>query len=204
MAEYHRYVFDVQARRFVGRFDEMYQAEQEKGFDSWHQDDLRHLDRGICLSILQQFNFNRILDVGCGKGAFTQFLKKHNNHVEGVDISPTAITQAKVRYPDIEFRQADVQDDAWQHGYEGEPIDLIICLELISYIENWQALIEKFSRMAMFTLVKLFLPADPIGYVKDIDQLVDVFSKHYEVLHDIRIINTKNYILFGKSLKHSL
>jgi len=113
MAEYHRYVFDQQERKFIGQFDEMYQAEQEKGFDSWQQDDLRHLDRNICLSILQKYNFSRILDVGCGKGAFTHLLKKNNNYVIGLDVSKTALSQASARYPDIEFIHANVQDESW-------------------------------------------------------------------------------------------
>lgn len=34
MAEYHSYVFDQEKRDFVGKFEEMYQAGVEKGFDS--------------------------------------------------------------------------------------------------------------------------------------------------------------------------
>jgi len=201
MAEYHRYVFDTEARRLVGQFEEMYQAEQEKAFDSWQQDDLRHLDQKICTSILDQFNFSKILDVGCGKGAFTQFLKKHNNHVTGVDISPTAIERAKSRYPDIEFKAEDVASPNWHENFGR--YDLIICLELLSYITNWQMLLHDFSKMAQFALIKLFIPEDPMGSIKDIDPLFKEYSKHYEVLEDVRLINRKKYILFGRSLNQS-
>lgn len=198
MSEYHRYVFDTQERRFVGDFEQMYRAEQEKGFDSWQQDDLRHLDQKICKSILDQFNFPKILDVGCGKGAFTQFLKKSNNHVTALDISPTAISRAKARYPDIEFKEVNVSTDDWYKKCACL-YDLIICLELLSYIDNWQMLLQNFSKMGQFALIKLFIPEDPIGYIKDIDQLFKEFSKHYEIMEDIRLINRKKYILFGKS-----
>ena len=82
MNKHHPYVFDETKLCFAGKFEEMYQTEKEKGFDSWYQDDVRHLDKNICLNILDDFNFRYILDVGCGKGAFTQFLKKknHKNH----------------------------------------------------------------------------------------------------------------------------
>lgn len=207
MAEYHRFVFDKHARKFIGKFDEMYQAEQQKGFDSWQQDDLRHLDRKICLSILEQHNFSKIMDVGCGKGAFTQFLKKYNNHVTGLDISSTALARAKARYPDIEFIETDVTNPNWSKMTPkrggGERYDLIICLELLSYVENWQILLQNFSEIANFTLVKLFIPEDPIGYVKDIDQLYKVFSKYYEVMEDCRLVNRKHYILFGRSFSQS-
>ena len=55
MLEYHAYVFDNDARHFVGRFDEMYRDERQKGFDSWHQDDLRPLDRKICITRCSSF-----------------------------------------------------------------------------------------------------------------------------------------------------
>ena len=38
MAEYHKYVFDLAKREFVGDFDKMYQQEVSDNYDSWHQD----------------------------------------------------------------------------------------------------------------------------------------------------------------------
>jgi len=200
MAEYHRYVFNNQTRKFVGQFEEMYKSEQIKGFDSWQQDDLRHLDRKICLSILDQFTYSKILDVGCGKGSFTQFLKKCNNNVTGIDISATAIERAKARYSDIDFKKVDISVADWDQLIGGGGYDLIICLELLSYIENWRMLLGKFSEMASYILIKLFIPENPIGYVKDVDSLFKEFSICYEVLEDVRLINRKMYILFGRSL----
>ena len=43
MAKYHKYVFDVNDKKFVGNFEEMYQKESEENFDSWHQDDSRQI-----------------------------------------------------------------------------------------------------------------------------------------------------------------
>jgi len=120
MAEYHKYVFDTKNRRFLGKFEEMYRKEKEGKFDSWHQDDLRHLDKQICLNIVNTYNFNKILDIGCGKGAFTQFLKKSNNVVIGYDISETAIEMAKARFTDIEFRLADISDKNFMGKRGGE------------------------------------------------------------------------------------
>jgi hypothetical protein len=76
MKNYHPYVFDNENRRFVGEFEEMYQAESSSGFDSWHQDDKRPLSKQISRIIVERMNFNTILDLGCGKGALTQEWKK--------------------------------------------------------------------------------------------------------------------------------
>ena len=84
MVDYHPYVFDVQKRRFVGKFEEMYQAEDREGFDSWHERDLRPLRKRLALEVLAAYNFSSILEIGCGKGAFTHLLKRNNNRVIGV------------------------------------------------------------------------------------------------------------------------
>ena len=69
--------------------------EQIDNFDSWHQEDSRQLQRKIALSILEEYNFQSIVDVGSGKGALTHLLKKRNNQVIGLDISSTAVEQQK-------------------------------------------------------------------------------------------------------------
>lgn len=56
MSEYHKYVFDLENRSFVGNFEEMYRKESEVGFDSWHQENNRQLNRKIALSILDSYN----------------------------------------------------------------------------------------------------------------------------------------------------
>jgi hypothetical protein len=71
---YHQYIFDIEHRKFVGDFEQMYKAESKAGFDSWHQDDLRHFDKRVCLELISDYNFSDVLDIGCGKGAFSQFL----------------------------------------------------------------------------------------------------------------------------------
>lgn len=108
MAKYHKYVFDLEKRELVGDFETMYQNESKENFDSWHQDDSRQLQRKIDLAILEDYNFNKILDIGCGKGSLTHILKKKNNTVIGLDISQTAVDIASERFPDIDFMCSDV------------------------------------------------------------------------------------------------
>lgn len=110
MAKYHKYVFDVEKRTFIGDFENMYAHESIEKFDSWHQDDSRQLQRKICLEILNQYNFNTIVDIGCGKGALKHILKKKNNTCLGIDISQTAIDIAKERFNDIDFVVCDINN----------------------------------------------------------------------------------------------
>ncbi len=115
---YHKYVFNIKERKFVGDFEKMYANEDNKNYDSWFQEDMSHLGRQFSLLLINRYNFNSILDIGCGKGSFTSLLKKNNNIVTGIDISETAIKKAKAKYPRVEFRRATI-DQALSHARGG-------------------------------------------------------------------------------------
>lgn len=201
MAEYHKYVFNIEKREFVGKFEEMYQAEKEKYFDSWHQEDMRTLSKKICLDILEQYSFSRILDMGCGKGAFTHLIKKYNNEVTGIDISETALKYARERYPDINFIIADLTINGWDNFpiFKEKNFDCIVIMELISYLENWKDMIRKLSTMTEYMLISLFIPENPIGFVKSREELLEVFKKFFNCIEEIDIVNRKTIVLFGSS-----
>ena len=101
MNGYHKYVFEDGKQVF--RFDEMYAAEDAEGFDAWRQHDLRPLRLRLVREVLSDWNFDRVLDIGCGKGMQTQFLKRQNNYVLGVDISSAAVRKAKMSFPDMKI-----------------------------------------------------------------------------------------------------
>lgn len=193
---YHPFVFDEKKRTFVGRFEEMYQSERTAGFDSWHQEDSRNLTRRLCLALLDETNFASVLDVGCGKGAFTHRLKKQNNRVVGIDISPTALEAARGRFKDIEFSSADLVHDLDALNGLGM-FDLVVCLETLSYLENWRDVLERFSQIASHCLLSLYIPENPIGFVKSADQLASEFGRHFAVVEDIRLLTRQQTVLFG-------
>ena len=202
MAKYHKYVFDEKNRRFVGKFEEMYRAERQEGFDSWHQEDRRSLKNQICLAILNQYNFHGILDVGCGKGAFTHLLKKANNQVHGIDISETAVNIARTRYPDIDFSSVDLAGAAYQDlPFFQRSYDVTIFMEILSYLPNWQEVLQSFAGLSQYILVSLFIPESPVGFVKSREGLLAAVQKHYKVLEDVHLVRQRQTILLGKSLK---
>ena len=59
----------------------------------------------------------KVLEIGCGTGPLSCFLAARGFHVEGGDISPTAIAVAKnechKRNLPIEYRVADICRDSW-------------------------------------------------------------------------------------------
>ena len=97
--DYRDYV--IKDGEFIGAFEEMY----HNCPDPWHQDGLQPLAEDIALLLLlSKRRYQRILDIGCGKGRFTSRLKSATGSpVTALDISSTAIEIAQSRYPDIEF-----------------------------------------------------------------------------------------------------
>lgn len=156
---YHKYVFDSKNKKFVGKFEEMYLNEEVENFDSWHSSDLTHLPKKIHLSILDQYNFKSILDFGCGKGFFTHLLKKHNNFVEGWDISKTAIAKASQYFGHIV--KFEVVNRDFESKISTINFDLIVCLETLSYIKNWRDYLKIFALHSEFIYISLYIPPPP-------------------------------------------
>lgn len=174
---YHRYVFDVQQRRFVGAFEEMYRGEDNALYDSWHQEDLSRLDKRLSRTVLEGWNWASVLDVGCGKGAFTNALKRANNRVLGLDVSETAVAKARARFPGVEFRVGSVETLAQLE----ERFELVVAMEVLSYVEDWREALELFSGLAPALYLTLYLPPDPIGFVKSFDELRAEVVRRYRV-----------------------
>lgn len=196
MAKYHKYVFDTENRKFVGQFEDMYLNEDKDNFDSWFQEDLTALKYKISLEILNQYNFESILDVGCGKGAFTHLLKQKNNSVLGVDISETAIKKAKAKFPKVNFQVLKANEILSLN----EKFDLAVVMEILSYLETWKEFIGEISKMSTYIFIALYIPENPIGYVKSFEDLSSEVEKHFEIV--TKIINeTERSILILAKIK---
>ena len=67
-----------------------------------------------------------ILDVGCGCGAHAHFLSKKEYSVEGVEPHPQMAEYARKRYPNIIFRQNNMQGIRYRNEF-----DALICIHSI-------------------------------------------------------------------------
>lgn len=63
---------------------------------------------------------SKILDFGCGKGDFYQFLKTNNIPVEyhGYDINRDLIELAKKKYPEVDFKVFDIDKDSLKDNFD--------------------------------------------------------------------------------------
>src|SRR6266540_299913 len=73
------------------------------------------------------------LDVGCGFGYFSQYLKQSGIEVMGIDGRPENVEEARKRYPDIDFKVYDIEE--LSVGSLGQ-YDLVLCFGLLYHLEN--------------------------------------------------------------------
>ncbi|MEW6263505.1 MAG: class I SAM-dependent methyltransferase [Thermodesulfobacteriota bacterium] len=145
--DYHDYF--IKDGRFIGRFEEMYQNVE----DPWHIETLgRRLDMDAALLLLRHIgrDFQKVLDVGCGKGFFTSLLAEAvSGRILAGDVSETAINQARRRYPDprLEFFVLDlnrIEELPHPAGY----FDLIVMAQTIwCVLPNLTRILGGFHRL---------------------------------------------------------
>jgi SAM-dependent methyltransferase len=196
---YHRFVFDTEQGQFVGRFEEMYRAEETEGFDSWFQEDMTRMDKVLARAILERHTFSRVLDIGCGKGTFTQFLLRGDNHVVGTDISPTAVARAGARHPGIEFRVSN----AAQALASDERYDLVVTMEVLSYLEDWRDVIARIADVTRYYFLTLYIPPHPIGFVKSFAELRGVIASRFEAVEEI-MRNGDQLLLLARAIRSQI
>jgi 2-polyprenyl-3-methyl-5-hydroxy-6-metoxy-1,4-benzoquinol methylase len=65
-------------------------------------------------------NRKKVLDFGCGKGDFYQFLKDKDIHAEyhGYDINEKLIALAEQKYPETDFRVFDIDKDVLDEDFD--------------------------------------------------------------------------------------
>lgn len=131
--DYRDYV--IKDGKFIGAFEEMYQNIE----DPWYHRDATALQYDLALLLIERHkicsNGGEVLDLGCGKGAFTSRLKASISkaNILAIDISPTAIKKAETIHGKngIVYQVMDLQKK--YDKINGE-YDLIIMSQLMWYI----------------------------------------------------------------------
>lgn len=102
--------------------------------DPWNLKSAREQHRFVCVnaqlgSIAKRYG--TVLELGCGEGHQTVYLRTLSDRLYGVDLSEKAIKRARRRCPDVEFVAAKVEN---AHTVVAEPrFDLITACEVLYY-----------------------------------------------------------------------
>jgi SAM-dependent methyltransferase len=89
--------------------------------------------RKVLPELKQVQGLQTAIDVGCGVGYFSGFLRDFGFRVVGVDGRKENVDEARQRHPEVEFHCVDVQDRVLQ---ELGSFDLVFCFGLLYHLEN--------------------------------------------------------------------
>lgn len=115
---------------FVGEFDALYRALD----NPWDQDRSAFSTASTQLiQSLGKIEFDRVVDFGCGKGAFTSRIHSvaPQASIVGIDIAKSAIQAAKTTYPGVAFREGQFPDLKFLSSFRP---DLIVMSEVSWYV----------------------------------------------------------------------
>jgi SAM-dependent methyltransferase len=103
----------------------------------------------------------RVLDVGCQYGRFLVPLTEQGHDVTGTDIDADCLARLHDRLPGAKLRQESAETTA--AAAPAQPFDLILCLELLYLIPDWQDIIAGLGRQ-LAPGGRLLASHRPIGY----------------------------------------
>lgn len=87
----------------------------------------------------------RVLDAGCGTGAYTGWLLEQGADVIGIDASSGMLDRAHERFGDrATLQQADFTDPL---PFDDGAFDGVVSVLVLSYIEDWQQVLGEFARV---------------------------------------------------------
>lgn len=91
-----------------------------------------------------QLNLQTAIDIGCGVGFFSEFLRSNGLRVKGVDGRGENIQEARSRHPGIDFTAGDAENlPTEQMG----KFDLVLCFGLLYHLENPFRAIRSLERL---------------------------------------------------------
>ncbi len=120
-------------------------AKMEDEYDSWHkgmsfgesgsEDNLQPWHRTVGRLLSAQAG-SRILEVGCGRGAFAVSLARRfpDCDIHAVDFSSVAIAFARTRAGNSNPRLHFLVEDAEALSFEGETFDIVISCECLEHV----------------------------------------------------------------------
>jgi len=109
--------------------------EERKVLNDWTERRAREI-----LQLIRELPIQRprILDLGCGRGWFTERLADLGE-THGIDLSPEGIAAAQARRPDITYLAGNIYDASLPKSY----FDVVVSQEVIAHVEDQPRYVER-------------------------------------------------------------
>ncbi len=113
----------------------------EQAYNSWSEiydtnsNKTRDLDKKSTIQTLSKYNFQTVLELGCGTGKNTVFLLQKARNIIAIDFSEKMLQKAKekIKSSSIQFQKADLNKN-WD--VKNSAFDLITCSLTLEHIKN--------------------------------------------------------------------
>jgi len=113
-----------------------FQKIYKEQIDPWNVGEAKGFIYNKVLDVIKKHKgegkFQNVLDLGCGKGAFTKRLEELGRKITGIEISQQAVEEAKKLYPQINFINADITK-LRDLSFQKNSFDLITVLDILYY-----------------------------------------------------------------------
>jgi ubiquinone/menaquinone biosynthesis C-methylase UbiE len=119
-------------------------------------------------TMLSTNHFDKILEVGCGNGYVTEFLKRNypNAEIKAIDINSEKLAVAKARVHDVEFSIGDIYDIK----QEDASFDLVISTQVLEHLENPVDAIKELLRVSKKHVI-VSVPNEPLYRISNMARL---------------------------------
>ena len=128
--------------------------------DPWNMDSPLEQARFVATNEVVERVFGRVgslLEIGCGEGHQTEYFARLSDRQYSIDVSPQAIERAKARLPLAQFATGDLSAQPW--GEQRHRFDLVTACEVLYYLSDPAATLQRMRHLGRSGLVTIFAPA---------------------------------------------
>jgi hypothetical protein len=79
-----------------------------------------------------------------------------------------------------------------------EGADLLLALEVLSYVENWREMIARYSNLFEYIYISLYIPENPIGFVKTKEDILEILRKYFKPNLELYSMDKQVLYWFGQ------
>ena len=123
-------------------------------------------ERPATLSLLPDVREKRVLDAGCGPGAYSEWLIAHSAEVVAIDASPKMVELAKKRLGTlVNIHLADLRNPL--DFLENAAFDIVLAPLVMDYVKDWQSVFSEFNRILRESGLLIFSVEHPFAKFTD-------------------------------------
>ena len=149
------------------RAAERFAADQE-------QSEYADVNKAAVRRRFRRFDGERVLDLGCGYGYYTDYFDQIGARAVGVDGAEAMVQIARKRYPNGDYRVADITG---RLPFESASFDLVFCNQVLMDIESIEGAFRECHRVLKDGGILFYAVVHPAFY--DAEWLVDDRGYHY-------------------------